>query len=275
MALRSLRSLLTTTRTSCGACSRHGLSWPDRRRSCHVLIAQLLERSARATPAEFEHHEHGAVLRHTSDDAHWWAGASLLHGDDVEAMVEAAESFAADRGAAAQVHVCPGCPPGLDSTLAARGYRRHTDVVVMTATPADVLEAEQAAAARLGTITSEPVVLRQRAVSSWFDEQTLAMLSRVDALSAYAAAVDGGSVVSVGRAVVDDGWAGVFSMRTRQRARRRGYARAVLARLADWAGEHASGLYLQVRLVDEPALQLYRGMGFVERGRYHYRQALG
>lgn len=65
-------------------------------------------------------------------------------------------------------------------------------------------------------------------------EQTMHMLARVDAPRAYAAVKENAVAVSVGR---------------------------------------ASGLYLQVRTVDEPARWLYQGTGFVELGRYLYRQA--
>ncbi|MGH8901131.1 MAG: GNAT family N-acetyltransferase [Egibacteraceae bacterium] len=51
----------------------------------------------------------------------------------------------------------------------------------------------------------------------------------------------------VGLAVVEQGWAGIFSMATRAQARRRGVARGVLHTLANWAAVHrAERISLQV-----------------------------
>lgn len=65
------------------------------------------------------------------------------------------------------------------------------------------------------------------------------MLGRVDRPSAYACATDGDKVVAVGRAVADEGWAGV---------------------------------YLQVESGNTAAFRLYGRAGFTECG-YHYRTA--
>lgn len=94
------------------------------------------------------------------------------------------------------------------------------------------------------------------------------------ALSAYACALAGDEVVAVGRAVADTGWAGLFGMATRARARGRGAARGVLAALARWADANgADHLYLQVERDNAAAVRLYEGMGFGEVSGYHYRVA--
>ena len=99
-----------------------------------------------------------------------------------------------------------------------------------------------------------------------------ASFRRVESPSAYAAVMRGDEVIAVGRAVIDDGWAGVFSMATLPHARGNGAARSVLAALAEWAGSQgAERLYLQVRSDNVPALRLYELMGFAEACAYHYR----
>jgi N-acetylglutamate synthase-like GNAT family acetyltransferase len=100
------------------------------------------------------------------------------------------------------------------------------------------------------------------------------MLDRVQLPSAYACAAIGDAAVAVGRAVVDDGWAGVFGMATRPAARGKGAARSVLASLAQWADDHgAARMYLQVERDNVAALALYRQAGFEEVCAYHYRSA--
>jgi ribosomal protein S18 acetylase RimI-like enzyme len=82
-----------------------------------------------------------------------------------------------------------------------------------------------------------------------------------------------GKIISVARPVIDGDWAGIFSMATLQKARGMGAGRTVLSLLADWAGAHAAaGIYLQVEIDNDPALQLYNTSNFIELRRYHYRQ---
>ena len=100
------------------------------------------------------------------------------------------------------------------------------------------------------------------------------MLDRVQLPSAYACASIGDATVAVGRAVVDEGWAGVFGMATRPVARERGAARSILASLAQWADDRGAGrMYLQVERDNVAALALYRQAGFEEICAYHYRSS--
>lgn len=97
------------------------------------------------------------------------------------------------------------------------------------------------------------------------------LLQRVRLPSGYAHAMIGDSVVAVGRAVVDTGWAGVFGMATLPEARGHGAGRSVLAALARWA--YADHMYLQAESSNTAALMLYRQAGFTEVCEYHYRTA--
>jgi ribosomal protein S18 acetylase RimI-like enzyme len=98
------------------------------------------------------------------------------------------------------------------------------------------------------------------------------MLRRVERPSAYASVRTEAGVIAVGRAVAEDGWAGVFGMATRPEARGRGAAKAVLAALARWADDHgAAHMYLQVEWDNTAARRLYEHAGFTELCRYHYR----
>lgn len=100
------------------------------------------------------------------------------------------------------------------------------------------------------------------------------LLRRVHLPSAYVTVSIADRPVSVGRAVADTGWTGVFNMATLPEARGQGAARAVLATLAAWAAtQEAARMYLQVERGNPAALALYRRAGFHEICTYHYRTA--
>jgi N-acetylglutamate synthase len=246
-------------------------------------VGALQERAASAIPATVAEDRGGDLLRVTDSAATWWAGASLLHAAaperDLASRVHAAEAFAGAHGARACVQVCPGCPPGLDAVLAARGYAPWGDLALRAATTTDVAARVDAPALRVD-VADEPgpgwwdVLTAGQGVTP--DPADRRMLRRVARPRAYLTAHAAGRGVAVGRAVADDGWAGVFAMATRPEARGRGEARAVLARLAGWAQESGCPrLYLQVTDDTPAAARLYARAGFTEVARYHYRLAGG
>lgn len=166
----------------------------------------------------------------------------LVHGQetapDLAAVIAVAEQFAAAHGGTARFQVCPACPPSLDEALALRGYVWGGDVHLVAAR-----RGRRPAPGETGV----HVDLSERLDSAWMQVLLAAqagdvdagaeerLLSRVDLSSAYATALLAGQPVAVGRAVLDRGWTGVFSMATMPDARRRGAGRAALAALAGWA----------------------------------------
>jgi N-acetylglutamate synthase len=242
------------------------------------LVRALQDRAARAVPAAVQEHRAGCWLRHTDSATTWWAGAALLHGRvrDVGASIATVERWYAAHGAAVRVQVCPACPPGLDDALAARGYRRSGDVSLQVADATAVAD-QPAAPLRvdMGELP-DPAWCRLLADAQQPGADAAAelrLLQRVTLPSAYATARLDGRPVAVGRVVAEAGWAGLFGMATRPEARRRGAARAVLVALAGQArARGCARLYLQVTADSPAALALYRGAGFAELCRYHYRE---
>ncbi|WP_344971739.1 GNAT family N-acetyltransferase [Salinactinospora qingdaonensis] len=248
--------------------------------SSSEMVRGVQERAARALPAEYVADMDGWWLRH-APRCSWWIGTVLPHGEvEQDALVRrvvAAEKFYAAHGAAARFQITPpACPEALDTVLAQRGYRRQGSLSLQTASTVHVLEQAPTGAPR--------VRLDGQPSRAWFEVWHAVqghsgdargewdMLTRVQRPSAYARAVIGGDVVTVGRAVVDTGWAGVFGMASLPDARGKGAARSVLAALADWAAGHrANRMYLQVERDNSPALRLYERVGFSEVCRYHYR----
>lgn len=243
------------------------------------LTAELLERAARATPAVAEDRGSGWWFRHSDGNA-WWSGAVLAHdaSDDgrLAERIDAAEQFYAERDAAAQFQVCPGCPPGLDRALADRGYRRHAPISLQTMQVAAPVEAPKPPGLEVRvSARADPgwlAVLATGVGSRGRVDDEIRLLDRVGLLSAFVTVYDGAGPVAIGRAVVDSGWTGVFGMTTAPRARRRGAARLVLFAIARWAREQgAPRVYLQVERSNSAAYRLYAAAGFTELATYHYR----
>ncbi|GAB3660580.1 GNAT family N-acetyltransferase [Glycomyces tarimensis] len=241
-------------------------------------IKALQERAARAMPAERVETAGGWLLRH-APRCSWWVGTVLPHGgvEDLESSVAAAERFYADRGERTRFQITPGvCAEGLDALLDDRGYRRSGPISLRASPTAAVRE-------RLGPSPLRATV-EDRLRREWFDTwlgvhgtsgdvgAEWDLLGRVAAPSGYARAFAGDQAVAVGRAVADDGWAGVYGMATPPPARGKGAARSVLAALADWAGANgAEWMFLQVESDNFAAMRLYERAGFAEVGAYHYR----
>lgn len=84
---------------------------------------------------------------------------------------------------------------------------------------------------------------------------------------------DQGTPVSTAICVQDGELAGLFEVATDGRQRGRGHARRMLHSALKWARSHGARIaWLQVEADNQPAIGLYRSMGFEEIYRYHYRQ---
>ena len=78
--------------------------------------------------------------------------------------------------------------------------------------------------------------------------------------------------MATGLAILEDGHVGLFDVVTREGARRRGFARTIVAALLRWGWEQgARQSYLQVEEGNAPAIALYGQFGFTLAYRYWYR----
>lgn len=161
--------------------------------------------------------------------------------------------------------------PALDDALAALGWRREFEVLVMrgpvptgpssaviaSSMDEDWLDCWWAVDGRGGAVEQE--VFRR-------------MAARITAAVAYASVVVDGRPVAVGRGVVQEGWLGVYAMAVLPAWRERGLGRDVLQGLGSWAAGHgAHSVHLQVLEGNATARGLYASAGLRPAHGYHYR----
>lgn len=196
---------------------------------------------------------------------------------DVAATVARCAAIYRERGLPPIVRLTSfGCPPGLDDLLAERGYRHVDPTLVMTRPLAGPMP-EPRVAGELEAQAIEPWLERYVATSGAALERQAthaAMLGRIGGGACFGAlrVAEAVEPVACGLAVVEGELVGLFDIVTDRALRGRGYGGALVAALLRWAaGRGAATAYVQVTAANEPALRLYRALGFAEAYRYWYR----
>jgi N-acetylglutamate synthase len=201
-----------------------------------------------------------------------WTSAPLAFTSEHIARVE---DFYVSRGLTPRFQVSELSPPGLDETLAARGY------AVEAPTSIQVRELDRFEELSPRT---DGMRVERRLFEEWFElsarrgrfaatEQTYrALLERIGEGAIFALAESDGAPAAVGLGVAAPPWVGIFSMLTLPAARRRGLGRAVIGALLATGFElGCRRAYLQVERDNLASLALYRQSGFRELYAYHYR----
>jgi len=194
----------------------------------------------------------------------------------LEQKIPYCERVYAERGLPALFRITPFVQPdGLEDELAARGYRSFEDTLVQLARldgPPDM-----PAVPGVDFVTPSPVAFAEAVgeLQQSSAEQRAALRERVThtPLTTRAMiAVADGQPVGTGTVMLEDGFAGIYSMVTAPAMRSRGIASGILASLLAWAWERgAAHAYLQVSADNEGAISVYRRFGFVDAYTYHYR----
>ena len=158
-------------------------------------------------------------------------------------------------------------PAGLEEQLALRDYGRFDETLVATR-PIDSRGLPRGAAQPLELPEWVAAVAQLRASSDAHRAAHLARLQAIPLPVRGVAVRAAGRIVATGLAVVEDEWAGFFDVITHPEERGKGHAREVMASLLRLAADLGAGVaYLQVQADNEPALRLYRELGFEERSR--------
>ena len=208
---------------------------------------------------------------------------STLYFDDprgrgLDAPIDHVEAWYRARSIPPCFHLASHVEPGdLDDRLAGHGYAAITPTGVMTAP----ISADAASA----DIRGGDVLLEGRATalvmniicdplwSARVRGDRAAVFARIRRPLTFAVITLDGIARAGGLCVADGELAGIFSVRTDPAFRRRGLARALMARLGIWAhGMGARRFYLQVEDDNQPAINLYGSLGFERIYGYHYRQ---
>lgn len=155
----------------------------------------------------------------------------------------------------------------LDELLDARGYQRSEEVLVMTM-PTSPVEPDP-------TVEFKPGVTKRwldgyRRCRQDSEERVAEIGESLAALSLHHVAAI--AEASVGVAVREGGWIGLFDISVAAEHRRQGRGGRMSRQLIGWGHEQgAIGVYLQASETNLAARGLYESMGFHEVYRYWYR----
>lgn len=198
-----------------------------------------------------------------------------FHGKLGDAIADVQRHYAA-RGMRATFRIARGhCAPfDLPEALTARGWKPDQETLVMTAPLAAALASLPAPDGVALSPVYPPAVdtiIRETSATDAEYEERRQLAQRTPVPRAFAVIGAGADAEAVGLCVLVEGQAGVFLMRTRPSARRKGLARRVLAGLLGWARqEGATGAFLQVEASNGPAIALYRAAAFKSVYSYDY-----
>lgn len=197
-------------------------------------------------------------------------------GCPVGTAVDVARDVYAQANVPLVVRLSPLAEPSADDVLAARGFSRLDETMVMTLPlepdrfaidPAAIIARKPDAAWAHGFAEANRVPERHRPTHD-------AMLAAIRWPAAFASLVDGERKLAYGLAVAERGKVGLFDIVTVPAARRTGAGRRLVESLLAWGAKAGcTEAYLQVVATNAPAIALYRALGFAEVYRYHYRVA--
>lgn len=256
---------------------------PDERRQDVARVRAVEERAFNAWPALSTLVAEGWLLRFAdgytkrANSINAWRPAASL-----STILPHASTLYAARRLPVIVRLSPLAPPGTDDMLAGLGFARADETIVMTAAlapgraDADGSHVADSAISLsplpetawcAGFATANAVPEHRRAIHD-------RMLAAIPPPAAFASVSEGSGAIGWGLAAVERGYVGLFDIVTLPASRRRGAARRLVGALLDWATANgAAHAYLQVVAANDPAIALYRRLGFTELYRYHYRIA--
>ena len=172
--------------------------------------------------------------------------------------------------------ITPLSDPSFDSLLAERGYGiEHSTTVMCRDLPKDEPGPEE-----------KMVLLESRISDEWIDalfsikgNATVKHLKIVPSMYAAipkdvlcACIKEDGCIAATGLGILDREYIGVYAVNVDPAFRRRGFAEKICRTLlAAGAASGAEKAYLQVVSDNDPAISLYRKLGFEEQYRYWFR----
>jgi ribosomal protein S18 acetylase RimI-like enzyme len=193
-------------------------------------------------------------------------------GADLAAAAARVQSWYAERGLPALLQM-PAADPR-NEELNRLGWREQHVTIVQTAPIGPTVELIAPRPELAEEVLAEPSADWQGLMHDLDRDDPQAHLAILTGppVTGFAVVRDQGEPVAIGRVSIEGPWAGVTSVDVAAHRRREGLGLAVMRTLLAWAdGQGARAAYLQVRALNEPALALYRRLGFVTHHPYCYR----
>ncbi|MEQ9367269.1 MAG: GNAT family N-acetyltransferase [Leptospirales bacterium] len=258
-----------------------------------ATIRMIEEFSLNAWPALQQLYFQGWILRFAEGFSR---RANSVHssygpvaGGDLKDLLELCEGVYLARGLAPVFRITPASRPGnLDEALASRGYRREGETLVLSrnlsAPDGQGLQPpgfdEDAGGA--GALLCEGL---ERGGEEWLAGVTELrgrpaksisvfrnILSGIITRACYVLLKSEDRPAACAMGVLQQNWVGVLELARADAFRGRGYGRAALNLVEEWAAAYgANRAYLACEATNRPALQMYHDAGYSELYRYWYR----
>jgi N-acetylglutamate synthase len=188
---------------------------------------------------------------------------------DLDERIEAAAALMRDQDLPLIVRECSlATDPRIGQEMQRRGFTRIDETIVMTA---ELESSEAPAADQVALDAWLQLYLRLEGGTKGDQALHRQILSRIVPRTRFGVLHAGGDTVSIGLAVADEEWVGLFDIATDPKRLRQGHSRMLVERLLSWGWQQdARRSYLQVMTRNAPALALYHQLGYVEAYRYWY-----
>jgi GNAT superfamily N-acetyltransferase len=158
--------------------------------------------------------------------------------------------------------------PRIGVALRQRGFSRIDETIVMTAA---MPESSGDGPEQIDLDTWLDLYQRFEGGTRGSTTQYRTLLTRIEQPTCYGVLRSAGEPITIGQAVADSGWVGLYAIATDPARRRQGYGRSLVRHLLAWgSAQGASHSYLQVIASNAPAVSLYEQLGYVEAYRYWY-----
>lgn len=245
-------------------------------------IRAVEEMSFRGWPALETERYDGWVLRYANGYTGRSNSISPLHSStlDLDKKLAYCDAWFAARNYKSVFRLNPTMQPtDLDKHLEKDGYRRYNDSYVMLAelNAADIKAIALPAEARFevqSALTEDwlKYLARMNERHGANIDTTRLLVERMPPQRLFGTVMVEDVAVAVGLAVIDEGYISMYDIVTDETFRGRGYGRALVAGFLGAACDAgATNAFLQVSADNDPALRLYRRMGYEIAYPYWYR----
>ena len=169
----------------------------------------------------------------------------------------------------------PLAPPALAEQLDREGWGHEGETIVMTGRAEEVADPDALdllPVRDVGSFVDAAIDVRPRARD--YKSGLTELLTAITPEKGMFVLAESDEPTATALAVHDGEFTGLFEVATHPSQRGRGLGRTITRAAIKWAAARgAERIWLQVEADNDAALALYRGLGFSEAYRYHYRAA--